>query len=217
MRSKMKKILLCCVCVVLFVACNNPKDSHKSQNQEDTIDTLSKNPKIEHIFDSLESQFGDPLPIIASIVLKIDAISNIDKVLESQEFQDASVVSKYKLYADYHTMLNAVKNDDWNAPLKTTTISAISAYLMHLNIHILQQDSLCQSFDKHYRDSKNIEVLHILDNSMLDEASAKKSLSQREANLNLITNDKELGILMIYLAKSFNELVLEKYQKQCRG
>lgn len=185
-------------------------------------DTKSYVPSYYKMFQNLESQFNDPLSIIASIALKIDTIPNINKVLESKEIQDTSqdtsIVSKYReSYAEYHTMLDSVKNDDWHAPLRINTIKAISAYLIHLNAQILAQDSLCQSFDTTYRDSKNIEVLRILDNSILDEASAKKSLSQREANLELIANNKELSILMVYLAKSFNELVLEKYQKQCKG
>ena len=114
-------------------------------------------------------------------------------------------------------MLDSVKNDDWNAIVRTDTINAISAYLINLNMRILQQDSLCQSFEETYRDSKNLEALRILDNSILDEASANKSLSQRKANITLIAQDRALSTTLVELAKSFNILVLEKYQKQCKG
>lgn len=219
----MKKILLCCACLIVFVAYDNPRNSQSTYNKVDNATGIhSQNSQLQDNFKSLESRFSDPLPIIASIALKIDTIPNINKVLESKEIQDTSqdtsITSKYReSYAEYHTMLDSVKNDDWNAIVRTDTINAISAYLINLNMRILQQDSLCQSFDEHYRDSKNLEALRILDNSILDEANAKKSLSQREANITLIANNKELGILMVYLAKSFNELVLEKYQKQCKG
>ena len=101
-------------------------------------DTKSYVPSYYKMFQNLESQFNDPLPIIASIALKIDTIPNIDKVLESTEIQDTSqdtsITSKYReSYAEYHTMLDSVKNDDWHAPLRIHTIKAISAYLIHLN------------------------------------------------------------------------------------
>lgn len=203
----MKKILLYCFFLFYFIGCNNAKDS--------ITDSKPYNQSPNDIFKTLESQFNDPLVIIASIMLKINAIPNIANLVESS--QDKSIISKHlETYREYHTMLESVKNDDWNKPLRIETIKAISAYLIYLNTQILAQDSLCKSFDITYRDSKNIEVLRILDNSILDETAAKKSLSQREANLELIANNKELSILMLYLAKSFNELILEKYQKQCK-
>ena len=187
----MKKILLCCACLivfVVFVACDIPRDSQSTHSQTPkATKTHSQDSQLQDSFKSLESS------------------------------NDTGISPKLrKSYAEYHTMLDSVKNDDWNVPLRINTIKAISAYLIHLNAQILAQDSLCQSFDEYYRDSKNIEALRILDNSILDEASAKKSLSQKEANLTLIAQDRALSTTLVALAKSFNELVLEKYQKQCR-
>ena len=184
----MKKILLCCACLIVFVACDIPRDSQSTHSQTPkATKTHSQDSQLQDSFKSLESS------------------------------NDTGISPKLrKSYAEYHTMLDSVKNDDWNAIVRTDTINAISAYLINLNMYILQQDSLCQSFDEYYRDSKNIEALRILDNSILDEASAKKSLSQKEANLTLIAQDKALSTTLVALAKSFNELVLEKYQKQCR-
>ena len=219
----MKKILLCCACLIVFVACDNPRNSQSTYSKADNATGIhSQNSQLQDNFKSLESRFSDPLPIIASIALKIDTIPNINKVLESKEIQDTSqdtsITSKYReSYAEYHTMLDSVKNDDWNAIVRTDTINAISAYLINLNMRILQQDSLCQSFEETYRDSKNLEALRILDNSILDEASANKSLSQRKANITLIAQDRALSTTLVELAKSFNILVLEKYQKQCKG
>lgn len=101
-------------------------------------DTKSYVPSYYKMFQNLESQFNDPLSIIASIALKIDTIPNINKVLESKEIQDTSqdtsITSKYReSYAEHHTMLDSVKNDDWHTPLRIHTIKVISAYLIHLN------------------------------------------------------------------------------------
>ena len=87
----MKKILLCCACLIVFVACDNPRNSQSTYSKADNATGIhSQNSQLQDNFKSLESRFSDPLPIIASIALKIDTIPNINKVLESKEIQDTS-------------------------------------------------------------------------------------------------------------------------------
>ncbi|RDU61539.1 hypothetical protein CQA53_10015 [Helicobacter didelphidarum] len=177
-------------------------------NACETQDTSQAN--IERAFEMMEKQIANPLPIIANIVLKIDKIPQIDEIKSSLD-------STQKI--TYNDMLEVIKSDDWDAPLRAKSIESIATYLLDENSILLQKDTstFCSAFDEFYTDSKNLEILRILDESILDNETSAKTISQREPNLHLISENHKLSFILANLLQSFNKVVLNRYKQECRG